>query len=263
MFETVVPETVAPRSRRLFYETLPLSVALHAIAAGAVIVGSVWNVVFPGHSPKMYAAYQLTASPPPPPPPPPPAVKAQVVPQARAVPVKMPLVAPTIIPDTIPIVTAPEPVTDIPVVPVANESGQAGGMEGGVEGGEAGGQIGGVVGSVALPPPPENPNQVEIQRDAPLPMGAISQEFPNYPEHAQRRMWEDTLVVRYIVGKDGRVKEVIILSPPERDEFARETVSKIRHWRFHPYRDEQGNPKEVAHELTVNFRIVRKAPGGR
>lgn len=263
MFETVVPETVAPRSRRLFYETLPLSLALHALAIGAVFAGTIWNVAFPEHSPKMYAAYQLsTAPPPPPPPPPPPAVKARVIPQAQAVPIKMPLVAPTIIPDTIPEVIS-LPVTEIPVVPVAQEGGQQGGMEGGVEGGEAGGQIGGVVGGVAPPPPPVTPNQVEIQRDAPLPMGAISQEFPNYPEYAQRRMWEDTLVVRYIVGKNGRVKEVIVLTAPQREEFARETVSKIRQWRFHPYRDTDGNPKEVAHELTVNFRLVRKTAGAK
>lgn len=262
MFETVVPETVAPRSRKLFYETLPLSLGLHALAAGAVLVGAVWNVVFPEHSPKMYAAYQLTASPPPPPPPPPPPlVKAQVVPQTRAVPVKMPFVAPTIIPDEIPIVEAePEPLTDLPVVPVADTAGQSAGVEGGVVGGEIGGEIGGTIGGVAPPPVPSNPNQIEIKRDDPLPMGAISQEYPAYPEFAQRRMWEDSLVVRYIIGKNGRVKDVIVLTPPEREEFVRETVSKIRQWRFHPYRDADGQPKEVAHELTVIFRLVRKGP---
>ena len=258
MFETVVPEAVAPRSRKLFYETLPLSLALHALAGGAVLLAGVWDVAFPMQSPKMYAAYQLIATPPPPPPPPPPPqVRAQVIPQTRAVPVKMPLVAPTIIPDEIPEVFD-EPVTELPQIPVAEETGIAGGQEGGVDGGEVGGQIGGVIGGVAPPPPPVNPNQVEIKRDDPLPMGAISQEFPNYPEYAQRRMWEDTLVVRYIIGKDGRVKEVTIIKPPEREEFARESLNKIRHWRFHPYRDADGNPKEVAHELTVNFRLVRK-----
>jgi protein TonB len=262
MFETVVPETAAPKSRRLFYETLPLSVALHAIAAGALVAANLWDVMLPLHPPKLYAAYQLIATPPPPPPPPPPAVKARVIPQTRAVPVKMPLVAPTVIPDEIPVVVTDEPITEIPVIPVADEAGQEEGLEGGVAGGEAGGQIGGVIGGVA-PPQPVNPNQIEIKRDDPLPMGAISQEFPQYPEFAQRRMWEDTLVVRYIIDKNGRVKEVIVLTPPEREEFTRATVSKIRQWRFHPYRDADGNPKEVAHELTVNYRIVRKTPGAK
>jgi TonB family protein len=264
MFETVVPETVAPRSRRLFYETLPLSVALHALAIGAVFVGTAWTVAFPSYSPKMYAAYQLAAAPPPPPPPPPPMVKAQVVPQTHAVPIKMPLVAPTIIPDEIPVVAAEEPpVTEMPVTPVADPAGQTGGQEGGIVGGEVDGQIGGVIGGVAPPPPPVNPNQIEIKRDEPLPMGAISQEYPNYPEFAYKRLWEDSLVVRYIIGKNGRVKEVTVVTPPEREEFTRETVNKIRQWRFHPYRDADGQPKEVAHELTVIFHIVRKAPGAR
>jgi TonB family protein len=97
----------------------------------------------------------------------------------------------------------------------------------------------------------------EVKRDAPLPVGAISQEFPAYPEYALKRNWEDVLVVRYLIGKSGRVKDVIVLQPPKREEFTRETVSKIRRWRFHPYRDENGQPKEVAHELTVVFNIVR------
>lgn len=251
MFETVVPETAGKRSRKLFYETLPISIALHAAMAGAWVAGTIWTIEFPVSSPKLYAAYQLISDPPPPPPPP--AVRrASVVP--TAVPVKMPLVAPNVIPDTIPEVTS-EPYAEVPLPPAAAEVSERGGLEGGVEGGEVGGEAGGVTGGLPAAPPPEI---LEVKRDAPLPVGAISQEFPAYPEFALKRNWEDVLVVRYLIGKDGRVKEVAILQPPEREEFAREAVSKIRYWRFHPYRDENGEPKEVAHELTVEFKIVRK-----
>jgi protein TonB len=257
MFETVVPERVTPRSRKLFYEMLPISIAIHALAGGSLMASALWTVVFPPQPPKMYAAYQLIATPtPPPPPPPPPAVRrAPVIPQARAVPVKMPLVAPTVIPDLIPEVVEEVPYVETPEAPVANEGGKPGGVEGGIEGGETDGQLGGV--PAGLPKMPE-PEIIEVQRDAPLPMGAISQEYPAYPEFAWKRMWEDTLVVRYTIGKDGRVKEVIVLTPPERDEFRRETVNKIKQWRFHPYIGENGEPKEVQHELTVEFRMVRK-----
>lgn len=259
MFETVVPETVAPRSRRLLYETLPLSIALHAIAGGAILVGTVWNVVFPTQSPKLYAAYQLLAAPPPPPPPPPPPVARRVV-TPQTPPVKMPFVAPNVIPDEIPVVTS-EPVEELPALPAEVDSGQAGGVEGGVEGGE----VGGTVGSVAPvdPGPPPNPEVIQVKRDDPLPVGAIAQEYPGYPEYALKRNWEDSLVVRYTIGKDGRIKEVTVISPPEREEFSREAIAKIRHWRFHPYRNAEGEPKEVVHELTVNFKIVRKRPGVR
>jgi TonB family protein len=69
---------------------------------------------------------------------------------------------------------------------------------------------------------------------------------------------QDSLVVRYLIGKDGRIKEVSIVRPPENEDFARETISKIKHWRFHPYRDTSGDPKEVSHELTVVFKIARR-----
>lgn len=255
MFETVAPETVAPRSRKLWYETLPLSVALHALAGGVVLVASVWNVAFPTQSPKLYAAYQILSAPPPPPPPPPPPLARRVTP-AQVAPVKMPEVAPTVIPDTIPEVVA-EPVEQIQALPAEADSGEKGGVEGGVEGGQVGGTPGGVA-DVTPPPPPPEPAVIQVKRDDPLPVGAISQEFPNYPEFALKRNWEDSLVVRYTIGKNGRVREVTIVSPPEREEFARETVSKIRHWRFHPYRDSNGEAKEVVHELTVNFKIVRR-----
>jgi len=254
MFETVVPEAVAPRSRRLFYETLPLSLAAHAVAAAAILVAQTWTVQFPSQSPKLYAAYSLIADPPPPPPPPPPPLARPVAtPTPRPAAEKMPFVAPNVIPDTIPVVETVE-YEDVPA-PATGPAGDAGGAEGGVEGGEIGGVVGGVIGGLPAAPEPE---VIEIKRDDPLPMGAISQEFPQYPEYARSRGWQDELVVRYVIGKDGRVKEVTVIRQPERKEFARETVSTIRHWRFHPYRDERGNPKEVVHELTVQFRIARK-----
>ena len=166
----------------------------------------------------------------------------------------MPIVAPTIIPDFIPEVTN-EVYAEVPELPLAEGAGEEGGVEGGIEGGELGGEVGGSEGGLPTAPAPE---VIEVKRDAPLPVGAISQEYPGYPDFALKRNWEDVLVVRYTIGKDGRVREVIILQPPDREEFARETIGKIRHWRFHPYRDERGQAKEVVHELTVEFKIYRR-----
>ena len=66
-------------------------------------------------------------------------------------------------------------------------------------------------------------------------------------------------MVRYVIGKDGRVKEVKVIQPPNHDDFARAAVRAIRSWRFHPFHDPaNGDVKEVAHELTVQFRIARR-----
>jgi protein TonB len=256
MFETVVPERVSPRSRKLFYEMLPLSLTIHACAAAAMVISASWEVAFPAHSPKLYAAFAFSDTPPPPPPPPPPPVtRTQPIEHVRAVVARMPEVAPTIIPDEIPIV---EDVIEATYVaePVAPPGAQVGGVAGGVEDGELGGDVGGTVGSVAPPSPPI----VQVQRDAPLPVGSIDQEYPVYPDFYLKRGIQDSLVVRYLIGKDGRVKDVSVIRPPEHEDFAREAISKIRHWRFHPYVDEHGAPKEVSHELTVVFKIAKRRP---
>ena len=165
----------------------------------------------------------------------------------------MPDVAPPFIPDTI-----PEVVETPPPPPVAEVVGVEGGVPAGVEGGEVGGVIGGIVDAVPVEKQPE-PEIIQVQRDLPLPLTAIRQEYPIYPEYARTRGWEDSLVVRYVIGKDGKVKEVTVLKPPNRDEFAYETLKAIRFWRFHPFIGENGQPKEVVHELTVNFKVVRTA----
>ncbi|HYI08942.1 MAG TPA: energy transducer TonB [Thermoanaerobaculia bacterium] len=256
MFETVAPETFAPRSRKVFYESLPVSIALHAAAAAAVLVVSTWQVTFPAHSPKMFAMYSLEEVPTPPPPPPPPAPPQKQVPvqQQQTTVVRTEEVAPTIIPDFIPTVM-PETTEPVEVV-----EGVIGGVEGGIEGGvaggsidgvfggEVGGEVGGTVGSVALP------DTVVVKRDMPLPTAPMSMVFPKYPEEARLRGWEDILVVRYVIGKDGRVKEVTVLSHPDREVFEKTSVKAIRNWRFRPHKVD-GVAQEIVHELTIFFKL--------
>src|SRR5438067_10522357 len=105
MFETVAPETFEARSRKIFYETLPVSLALHALAIGAAVAVASWNIVFPVNSPKLMSIYGLAIIPETPPPPPlPPAGQpaSQPVGAPRPVALPEPIVAPTVIPDTIP-----------------------------------------------------------------------------------------------------------------------------------------------------------------
>ncbi len=104
MFETVAPETFAPRSRRIFYETLPLSIAFHGLVIATAVIVAAWNVVFPAHTPRLSQAYSLASLPDPTPPPPPlspAAPNAGELPKLPSPP--EPIVAPTLIPDTIPV----------------------------------------------------------------------------------------------------------------------------------------------------------------
>ncbi|HET7437777.1 MAG TPA: energy transducer TonB [Thermoanaerobaculia bacterium] len=256
MFETVVPEAVGQRrSQRLRYEILPLSIALHVIVVAAAIAATVWQIDFPSDSPRLTALYSLEAPPPPPPPPPPAAAQKVTV---KVVPVKLPdNVAPTIIPDQVPVL---ETVTTQTVDGV--EGGVDGGiMEGvvggeteGVQGGIIGGVDGGTPGGIVDQPPPPRDGPVIIERDKSLPMFALSQVYPTYPREAMIRNWEDEMVVRYVIGKNGRVREVSIISKPQHDIFEDAALRAIRNWRFKPL-IQDGEAKEVIHEKTVYFRL--------
>jgi protein TonB len=257
MFETVAPEKFLPRSRKLYYETLPVSLAAHGLVVGVLLFSHIWKVEFPIVTPKLVALYSLEAMPTPPPPPPPPAAAArrQPVPDTPR-PVRMEEVAPTVIPDFIPLV----PPTETLLPPVEGvidgveggvEGGVVGGSITGVEGGTLGGVEGGTVGGVGEGPPPDT---VVVKRDMPLPTAPMSMVFPKYPEEARVRGWEDMVVVRYIIGKNGRVREVIVLDHPQRELFEKVTVKAIKNWRFRPHKVD-GVAQEVIHELTIYFRL--------
>jgi len=251
MFETSRPQD-PKRTRLFFFELLPVSLAFHGCILAAVILASIWNVTFPSQSPKMFLAFQLANTPPPPPPPPPPAARPQSVVKLIVKPPEE-IVAPTVVPDEIPILENDAP-------PPEDEAVE-GGVEGGIAGGELGGVVGGVEGSVvpAVPPPPPPPSdgRLHVARDEPLELEIVSQPYPTYPSRAASQGWEDRVVVRYVIGRNGRVKEVTILEPPVRKDFEEPTLKAIRSWRFRPHIQE-GQRVEVVHELTVFFRLVAK-----
>jgi len=251
MFETVAPGAFRKRSRKVFYETLPISITIHALAIVGAIGATQWNVGFPDHSPRVTAAYAVLTIPDPPPPPPPPAA-----PRPQVAPPRVPdnqITAPTVIPDLIPQVVPEPPAVEQPVVaPVVEE----GGVEGGIEGGIVGGIVAAQVNALGPAPGPvvAEDGRVHINRDAKLPMQSISQDYPMYPEDARMKGIEDALVVRYIIGKDGRVKKVEVIDPPKFQQFAEAATRAISHWRFQPLL-ENGEKTEVVHELTVYFQL--------
>jgi periplasmic protein TonB len=256
VFETVAPSKASQSNRNALYEALSFSLVVHAIAGVAAVASNLWQVTFPVASPIYTVAFVLAAPPPPPPPPPPPKPLEQKPDTITTSIAKLPpnlFVAPTVIPDTIPIVK-PEAATPVAyAVPNGVLGGVSDGLDngvlGGIKGGEPGGKLGGTIGGVIV-----EDGRVHIERDKKLPMTPVSQVYPSYPEDARIRSWEDELVVRYVIGKDGRVKDVTVISAPQRDIFVDTTVRAIRSWRFKPMiRD--GEKQEVVHELTVYYRL--------
>lgn len=255
MFESVAPEAFRRQPRRLFYEVLPLSIAVHVFAVAGAVLSTVWTVVFPLESPRLVRAYSLATIPDPPPPPPPPAAAPApkpVAPPAPPPPIEA-VVAPTIIPDIIPQVPDPPPPAE-PVAPVADTApAVADGAADGQPGGTPGGVAQGVPGGIPFP----DDGRVHVERGKDLPVEIVLQEFPRYPSDALRKGLEDQVVVRYIIGKNGRVIDVQILSHASFASFDTAAVEAIRQWRFRPM-IKNGKPVEVEHDLAVNFVLVRR-----
>lgn len=263
MFETVAPEAFVPRTRRVFYETLPVSIAVHVIAAGSVVGSMIWNIALPTQSPKMVVAYNLTQVPDPPPPPPPPP-KAQPPKPFVATPKPAPpppalatqIVAPTVIPDTIPEVVQPPPAVPPPPAPVAAAAPAVADVKGstnGMTGGEASG-IGktlGTPGGIRF----GDDGRVYVDRTVKLPLKEVDHEFPHYPDAAKKNRLEGTCVVRYTVGKDGRIIDIAILNHAVDPMFDEETLNTIRGWRYRPMMM-NGKPVEVVHEVEVNYQYI-------
>lgn len=157
------------------------------------------------------------------------------------------LMAPTIIPEEIPEV--------LPLAVQASFSGIEGGVEGGVEGGEMGGVVGGTIGGVTEEKPkgPTDPSGLyRAELDLPKPF-FTSQVFPQYPENARLRGIEGIVIVDYVIGKDGRVREVRVLQDPNPD-LTKAAVSAIKKWRVKPTVVD-GELVEVIHKLSIIFEL--------
>src|ERR1043166_615213 len=174
MFETVVPETVGKRSKKVFYETLPVSLAGHVVAVAGVLLSTVWQVGFPDHSPHLSMAYSLTSVPEPPPPPPPPQVMDTAPkPEPKNIAPPPPALlemAPRVIPTLVPHVEIPPPVPPPPPPKVAVADAVPGGDPNGEKGGKLGGEIGGHGKGLAFSVVFPDDGRLYIERDAKLPL---------------------------------------------------------------------------------------------
>jgi len=136
-----------------------------------------------------------------------------------------------------------------------NAAGVEGGIEGGVAGGVVGGDIkgvaGGTLGGISTEPAPPK-GLIVVPHGAKLPLIATSQVYPRYPEVARLNRTEASVLVRYIIDRKGRVREVNILRHAASPDFDTAVVKAIKGWRFRPMVD-KGEQVEVMHDLTVYF----------
>ena len=99
------------------------------------------------------------------------------------------------------------------------------------------------------PPPLKKPRLVpsEIQQAM-----LISRVEPAYPELARQIRLEGTVVIRAVIGRDGRVESAEVVSGHQL--FVRAALDAILQWRYRPTLL-NGQPVEVETLITVIFRL--------
>jgi protein TonB len=232
------------RRRRL---AVPLSIALHAAAALAIVVLPLLladPLPEPGRGIRAFFTEPIVA--PPPLPPPPPAAHAAAV--ARVAP-KANATAPAgfVAPIEVPAEIRPEESLDL--------GGAEGGMPGGVEGGVPGGVVGGVVGGLPDAPPPPPARPVRVGGDVREPRKVLD-VAPVYPDLAMKAGVQGIVVIEATIDARGKVTNATVLrGVPMLDEAALEAVRK---WVYTPTLLD-GVPTPVIMTVTVRFRL-RNAP---
>lgn len=199
-------------------------------------------------------------------PPPPAAASGATTPRA-AMPEQVKRQARARLPRTLPTLPtkAPEQPVEAPVepanpetvpdtAPVSDEvaSNVAGppGVEGvvaGIVGGAINGREGGLLGATGG-------DALELKQVARAPQ-VLEQIKPRYPRRAKTDGIEGLVLVRIIIGADGRVEPEhtrVIRSVPELDAAA---ISAVSQWRFSPALGRQGRPVRVIVEIPVQFSL--------
>src|SRR5436190_1967186 len=235
MFGDVVDPSIKVGSQKWY--TVPLSIIVHTVIIGAVVIIPLMAAdVLP--TPPSMMAFVASAPPPPPPPPPapPPPAAAAPKPQMDVNPAAAPIEAPHEI----------KPETGIESV-----KGVIGGVEGGVVGGVAGGIVGGLEAAPPPPPPPPPAAPVRVGRNIRAPQ-TTKDVKPTYPAIAQSARVQGVVIIEATIGPTGQVQEAKVLrSIPLLDAAA---LDAVKQWVFTPTLL-NGVPVPVIMTVTVNFTL--------
>lgn len=218
--------------------TVTISVVLHVIVVGALIVRSFW--VIEKLAPPDREVSMGAPAPPPPPPPPPPAGASKPVDTTKPIKVKATdVVQPT----------ESDPDEDIQVVSDTDYQGEGdpngvpGGVEGGVAGGQLGGQLGGMLGGVGdgPPPPPPPPSEPEIVPPQALEERRISGEKQIVPSdeiklQIKRDAHEVVLATFQIcISENGSVAKMQFMKKTGYPGYDAKIREKVMQWRYRPF----------------------------
>ncbi|HSP35875.1 MAG TPA: TonB family protein [Thermoanaerobaculia bacterium] len=237
MFDTSVVRAravAAPRSA-----TLLVSIAIHSIAVVAAVALTLTSTRIPADAPKQMELYRPVEVPSPPPAPlgvrpsvaPPPSA-AQTLPTTQ--------VAPAQIPDALPAATQSAS-TSLSLGPATdNEPGPIGDRDG----------VPGAGTATVAEHGPYTPGVAGVTSAR-----VLTKVEPQFPNALRGAVTSTTVVVRCIIGKDGRIHDPEIVKSSF-TPFNDAVLTALRQWTFEPGRN-NGQPVDTYFQLTVNFEVRR------
>jgi len=83
----------------------------------------------------------------------------------------------------------------------------------------------------------------------------IKKQFPIYPQDAKDARVSGTVVLQAIIGRDGAIHELHVVSAPW-PSLAASSLICVSHWQYKPYLLD-GQPVEVETEIRVMFALGR------
>ncbi len=89
---------------------------------------------------------------------------------------------------------------------------------------------------------------------------AEQRQMPAYPSLALQNNVQGSVVLRALIGKDGTIQNVQLVSGPP--ILASAVLDAVRKWRYRPYL-RNGEPVEVERQITVEFTIFTNEPASK
>src|SRR6202522_4022846 len=220
------------------------SFALEAVLVGVLVL---IPLLFTEALPKTQLMTFLVAPPPPPPPPPPAAAPIKIVKQVQTNIINNQLRTPTKIPEKVQMIKEDE------APPSMASAGVVGGVPGGIPGGQMGGVIGGIISSTPVAVPKvATPQRVRVS--AGVTSGLLVRKVnPVYPPLARQARISGTVVLRAVIGKDGSIQNLSLVSG--HPMLAPAAIDAVKKGKYKPYLL-NGEPVEVDTEIQVNFTLA-------
>ncbi len=222
--------------------TTALSFVLEILLLGVLVL---LPLIFTEALPTQQLMTMLVA-PPPPPPPPPPAAAPVVVRKIQSELDNGQLRTPTAIPKKIQMIKEDE------APPSTGPAGVVGGVPGGVPGGTMGGVLGSVMSSVPTAvPKAATPQRVRVSQGVSQGL-LIHKVTPQYPPLAQQARIQGTVVLQALIGKDGTIQNLHVISG--HPMLTNAALAAVKEWQYKPYYL-NGEPVEVETTINVNFTL--------